>query len=137
MSDKTLDRFGDEELGDFVPVVYARSDTEADRYCQMLEDHDVPALVDEQYEPTEPSAQPGLVGGVPVLVPQSLLDEARQIVTEFDEMDTLIEVDDDDEDEDEDEEFFSSNDGRDPADLDDEDDEQLPDPDEQDRDIGG
>ena len=99
------------------PVLFARDGEEATRYCAMLEDIDIPALVADH---TDTPAR-GL--GVPVLVPRSLQERASEILASFgmvesddefddgeysdDEEDDDDDLsDDDDEDDDEDDEFL-------------------------------
>ena len=93
-----------EDLGEYVPVTYARTPDEAERYRQLLEDHDVPAVVDEDYEPGASPAWKSTGAGVPVLVPESLLEDAREFLAEIEEMAALPdeedEVYDDEEDDD-------------------------------------
>ena len=102
--DSAFDDLDAEELGDYVPAVYARSPEQAERYRQLLEDHDVPAIIDEDYQPPEPHSGPGLRGALPVLVPESLLEEAKGYIADAEDMNDLIEDEDYlDEDEDEDE----------------------------------
>jgi len=94
MTADDLERLDADDLGEYTPAVYARSVAEADQYAQLLLDHDIPHLVDEDYEPEEPEESPAVKGGVPVLVPESLLDEAQDIIAEFDEMAPYTDEDD-------------------------------------------
>ena len=93
----------------FVPVVVAGTLTEAELFRQLLQDHEIPTVLGTEDE-FEALAQP--VGeavrveedshGIPVLVPEQLLDEAGQVIAEREEFDSLAEEDeipDDDEDE--------------------------------------
>ncbi len=98
------------ELGDFVPAVFARSVEEAEEYRQLLDDHDIPAIVGGEDRPEGRSDQPGQRGGfsrgVPVLVPEALLDEAGEVIAERDEADEFdLKKEEADEEEDEEEEF--------------------------------
>lgn len=96
-----VDHIGDveeEELGSYVPAAYGVSLGEAQWYCQLLEDHDIPARVDEDYSGPTPRPGEGVPAGVPVLVPESMLEEAKDVIAEVDE----VGVFDDDEDEPED-----------------------------------
>ena len=96
------------EAGDeaFVPAVFARSGDEADQYCQLLSDHDVPAKVGADEDPLDEdedhraASQRGITHGVPVLVPESLLDEASEIIADRED---FAEFDDEEEDEEEEE----------------------------------
>ena len=94
--------------GDFVPVFFARNFEEAEEYCDLLIDHDIPARpgVDEELpgegSPEQRSAdRRGLTHGVAVLVPEALLDEASEVIAdreefgEFGEDDEDVEEDDD------------------------------------------
>ena len=90
-----LKRLDADELGQYVPAVYARSAREAEQYAELLADHGIPSVVDADYEPGQSEANnPAPTGGVPVLVPGSLLDDARDIVAEFEEMAPYVDEDD-------------------------------------------
>lgn len=78
-----------EEGGKYLPVVYARSLDEAEWYCQVLEDHDIPAIMDEDYK--SPLAGGSGRRGVPVLVPESLLEDAQAYIAQLEEMDDFSE----------------------------------------------
>jgi hypothetical protein len=96
-------RDGDGELGDFVPAVFARSPEEAEQYRQLLDDHDIPAIVadeDRADKTGQPAPRKGFSRGVPVLVPEALLEEAGDVIAERDETDTFgrEEKDEDEED---------------------------------------
>jgi len=93
---------GPEELGELLPVAYAASLEEAEHYRQLLEDHDISAVVDEDYSPTTPPPEPLPVGAVAVLVPASLLEDAREVIDDFEDLDVLLERDDEEEQEEED-----------------------------------
>ena len=79
-----------EELGELRPVAYARSLQEAEHYRQLLEDHDIAAVVDEDYSPAKPPPEPVPVGAVAVLVPESMLEHAREVIDEFEDLDVLL-----------------------------------------------
>jgi hypothetical protein len=80
------------EFADFVPAVFARSTTEAEEYRELLNDHDIPAIVETGEEdlpfraaraaPVPP--RPSVSRGVPILVPEALLDEASEILADRD-----------------------------------------------------
>jgi hypothetical protein len=94
-----------EDLGEYVPVVYAGSVDEAHWYRQLLEDHDIAAVVDEDYAGLPPEGVRGPPTGTPVLVRQAMLEEAGEVIAEMDEVESLEafgEGADEDEDEDED-----------------------------------
>ena len=95
---------------DFVPVFFARDRSEADLYCELLSDHDIPARTGEDDVAIGEmdvehllASQRGMTHGVPVVVPETLLDEASEVIadredfTEFDEDEGAV-VEDDDED---------------------------------------
>ena len=77
------------ELGEYVPVVYAGSVDEADWYRQLLEDHDIAAVVDDEYAEEPPEDIKGPPTGTAVLVPEATLAEAKEVITEFDDMEGL------------------------------------------------
>ena len=143
------EQFGERELlsesgfHQFVPVVFADSPMEAERYRSLLEDRDIPVILQETL-PT--SDQSGLsVWDVPVLVPDELLNDASEIISSstapdeddngYDDEDDYLEQEEeqDDLDEDEDEDDGLDEDFDDDEDADDyEDDEDLFDQDESD-----
>ena len=95
----------DGEWLDFVPAVVAKSAEEAERYRELLSDHDIPAVaatddeLDAELESRHLIAEHGdLTGGVTVLVPEVLLEEASQIIADA-ENDDEFQVDDDELDE--------------------------------------
>ena len=78
---------------DYVPAVFARTLDQAEVFCDLLNDQDVPAIVaadeasgqngdDEDHVHT-----PGIPQGVPVLVPEALLEEASEIIADHEDMD--------------------------------------------------
>ena len=102
------DSFDEDEMGEFVPAVVARSAEEAETYRVLLDDHDIPAIVatDEELDELAQCGKAihrGTVShGMPVFVPESLLDEAGQIISEregFGDLDLAAKeiLDDDDE----------------------------------------
>ncbi len=88
---------------EFVPAVFARSQQEAELYRQLLEDHDIDAVIG--YEETEETndAEGKMTHGMPVLVLESFLDEASEIIADREDLDEFDTDDEFDEDEDEDE----------------------------------
>lgn len=100
------------EKTEFVPAVFARNSQEAAEYCELLNDHDIPATVgsDEHGEDAAQSrrrgagprrsGRRGMTRGVPVLVPETLLDEASEIIAEREEFVEINGGDEEDEDED-------------------------------------
>ena len=98
--------FDEETYGSFVPAVFARSMAEAEVYCELLNDRDIPTVIgvgvaagDEQDEKTPPLSD--MSHGVPVLVPEALLDEAGIVIAEQESVDDYVGEDDEDEDDDE------------------------------------
>ena len=103
-----------EEASEFVPAVLARTVEEAGKYRDLLDDHDIPAILGTDEELDEMTDEDrrlarnrGMTHGVPVLVPESLLDEASEIISDREASGALAGDEDefDDEDEEEDEEF--------------------------------
>lgn len=142
--DKPDFRDADGEMGDFVPAVFARSLEEAEDYRQLLDDHDIPAIIGDEGPSADAEGKPapraGFSHGLPVLVPEALLDEAGEVIAERDETDAFGLVEDDDEEEDE--EFTLDETGPDAlatplGDQDDEeDDEEESDEDDKDKGLG-
>lgn len=79
-----------EDHDGYVPVVYAEDLDEAERYCQLLEDHDIPAIVDEDYEGLDTPDGVDIHQGVAVLAPEIFRDEAGGLIQRFEEMDPMI-----------------------------------------------
>jgi len=76
---------------EFVPAVFARSAEEAEVYCELLNDHDIPAVVgdDDDVDETRtkaPARRRGMTHGVPILVPEVLLDDAGQVIAVQEEL---------------------------------------------------
>ena len=100
------------EAEDFVPAVVARNPEEAEEYRELLNDHDIPAILhtDDEEPPakagrTRPAGGKIVSRGVAVLVPEALLDEASEIIADRDYDDIKIGEDPDGEDEDEEDEM--------------------------------
>ncbi len=97
-----------EEYTDFVPVVFARSPEEAERYQELLSDHDIPAMTDGDGDEdgdvasSANSRSGGMSRGVPVMVPEVLLDEASEIIADREDVDEFALEEDEVEDEDDD-----------------------------------
>ena len=106
-----------EEYAEFVLAVLARNQAEAEQYRELLNDHDIPAVIraetaevvktgepDEQADAADPPPRRQMTHGVPIMVPDAMLDEASEIIADREEFAEFDEEDDDlDEDEDEDE----------------------------------
>ncbi|GAH74147.1 unnamed protein product [marine sediment metagenome] len=99
------------EYKEFVAVVFSRNAEEAERYCELLEDHDIPALVgnEDAGAKAEVGNEPRcgqITRGVPVLVPDALLDEASEVIADRESLEEFeIDHDVDEEDEEEEDEF--------------------------------
>ena len=127
------------EDGDFVTVFFARDQEEAEEYCELLADHDIPTRAGPEGAPPDDrdgehqlAGRRGMTHGVPVLVPESLLDEASEVIADREDFDDFDEEEDEDE-EDEDEGFGLEevDDEEDDALFDDDDDDDLEDDDEE------
>jgi len=99
------------EHADFVPAVFARSMEEAEKYRQLLDDHDIPAIIGSaehgEGEDSPPSqSSRGFSRGVPVLVPDALLDEAGEVIADSEESDEFALDEEYDADDDEEEDDF-------------------------------
>jgi len=116
LDEEKFDSFEDEAPSDFVPAIFARSVDEAEKYRELLDDHDIPALVGSEDFGNKKDKRK-MSRGVPVLVPESLLDEASEIIAEKEELDEF-ETDDENE---EGEDIEEISDG---ADEDDDDDDE-------------
>jgi len=99
--------FADDE---YVPVLFARNMEEAEEYCELLSDHDITARVgvdEELLEEADPdqraASRRGMTHGVPVLVPESLLDEASEVIADREDFGDFDDQEEDDEDEEDDE----------------------------------
>lgn len=98
---------------DYVPVFFARNIAEAEEYCELLGDHEIPAragLDEELLADADPdhraASRRGMTHGVPVLVPESLLDEASEVIADREDFDEFGDGEEADEEEDEEEEDF-------------------------------
>lgn len=100
-----------EQYSDFVSVVVARSVEEAEEFCDLLNDHDIPAMVGDGGSQGKEEAvrscpqSKGTARGVPVLVPEVLLDEASEVIADREDSDEFRVVDEKDDDQDEEDEF--------------------------------
>ena len=100
-NDKSESSFQEE----LVPAVFARSAKEAEQYRQLLEDHDIEAIIGgEDFEAriNVEAVQGGRAHGLPVLVPETCLDEAGEVIAnreDLDEFDLNDKADEEDEDE--------------------------------------
>ena len=104
----------DAEEEQLLPVIFAHTAEEAEEYRQLLEDHGIYAVIaDEDDGLDEDADRPrrarGRINpGVPILVPEVDLDEAGEILAEWDETGNYeLPADYDDDDDDEDEEVLA------------------------------
>ena len=118
-----------DELAEFVPAVVARSFEEAERYRDLLDDHDIPAILgtDEEVdqmgdEDRRLARRRGITHGIPVLVPETLLDEASEIISDREAFEIFQDEEDEFDEEEEDEELELP--GREEFALDDEDEDE-------------
>lgn len=99
---------GQSDNQDFVPVIVARSLGNAEMFRELLEDHDIPSILgtEEDFpgstggadeEEDEDSPDTTMTRGVPVLVPEGLLDEAGEIIADREDFEDLEEEDLDEE----------------------------------------
>ncbi len=98
----------DAERAEFVPAVFARSLDEAEMYRELLDDHDIPAVIgsdeDLDEEQARIASRRGMTRGVAVLVPEAMLDEASEIIADRENAEEF-EIEPVDEEEDADDEF--------------------------------
>jgi hypothetical protein len=105
-SDERFSDSGDVEYTDFVPAVFARSVEDAEKYRELLDDHDIPAIIgDSVGDEAGKTCSAGVTHGVPVLVPDVLLDEASEIIADREDVDEFDIDDEADDEDDEDDEF--------------------------------
>ncbi len=98
---------------DYLPAFFARNIAEAEEYCDLLGDHEIPAragLDEELLADADPdhraASRLGMTHGVPVLVPESLLDEASEVIADREDFHKFGDGVEEDVEEDEDEEDF-------------------------------
>jgi len=101
------------EYADFVPALVAPSPEEAEQYCELLNDHDIPAMIGDENieveanEEGEQLHRRRITRGVPVLVPEVMLDEASEIIADRENMEDFQVVEEDVEDEEDDQFGFA------------------------------
>ncbi|MFW6061760.1 MAG: hypothetical protein ACOC93_03025 [Planctomycetota bacterium] len=88
-----------EAYEDFVRAVQTRNQDQAEKYRELLEDHDIPVVVDE----SATRRGRGMARGICLLVPEPLLDEASEIIADFEREEGLLDQEETFEDEQEDE----------------------------------
>jgi hypothetical protein len=127
------EQFGERELlsesgfHQFVPVVFADSPMEAERYRSLLENRDIPVVLQEAL-PTSDRSSSG-IWDVPVLVPDELLNDASEIIS------SSAAPDDDDDYDDDDDDYIEQDDQQDDLDEDEDDDYGLDDDFDDDEDV--
>jgi hypothetical protein len=106
---------GFDGAGAFVPAVFARNREEAERYRELLDDHDIPARIgsdDELSDEADPeqhkARKRGMTHGVAILVPEALLEEASEVIADRED---FAEFDEEDEEDEEEEDEFALGDG--------------------------
>jgi len=80
------------EYEGFVPAVFARSSEDAEKYRVLLDDHDIPAFIGDEavhdkHDAEEAPPRASMTRGVPVMVPEPLLDEASEVIADFEDLD--------------------------------------------------
>ena len=103
--DEVFDSTEEADYDDFVAAVFARSREEAEVYCELLNDHDIPTRLGDEADLDEktlgnPAVHRGITHGVPVLVPDILLDEASVIIARQEDIEEYDPTAEDDVDED-------------------------------------
>jgi hypothetical protein len=88
---------------DYIPLLYARNIEEAEYYQNLLKEHEIPVMIDEEYaDVIDPAAtEPG----IPVLVPDDHLDEAEAILDQEESIDEVFGADDESEETEQEEEL--------------------------------
>lgn len=91
----------EDDESNFVPVVFVLSPDEAERFRQLLDDHDIPAVVatDNEIADSEDSGSrlgplAGKAQGTAVLVPAVLLDDAGRVIADFEDTERFQAADD-------------------------------------------
>ena len=82
---------GTEVRDDFVPAVFARARGEAEVYSEILNERNIPTIIGGDYafddDVSAPDHRGGCItNGVPVLVPETLLDEAGAVIADRDNL---------------------------------------------------
>jgi len=79
-------RTGQDSHAGYVPVLMATSIREAEEYCQLFSDHDIDAVIgDEELAEADIDCKlpgRGMIGALPVLVAEEMLEEAREIIAD-------------------------------------------------------
>ena len=87
MSAKGFSRSDGDVQDKLVPAVFARSVEEAEVYRELLDDHDIPAIVasDDGVEHLGEGV-PEMTHGVPIMVPEPMLDEAGEVIADREDL---------------------------------------------------
>ncbi len=97
-----------DEYSDYVTAVVARNDDAAERFRELLADHDIPSTVGEE----DDDGAATMTRGMPVMVPEPLLDEASEIIAEYEDTEQFETDEEEFEDEEEeDEDLFTEKEG--------------------------
>lgn len=139
-----LEQFDNDDLlsktvfNEFVPVAFADNITEAEVYRALLEYRDIPTIIEDRFA-DEPEL-PVITRGLPVLVPNEMLDDASDILAGKDEPDdeqfeVHLESGPDDDDDGEDDYGLDQDDDQLEEDLEDEDSFQQEQDDQQEEDL--
>lgn len=101
------------QWSEFVPAVIARTTEEAESFRELLNDHAIPAVLSPREDGQEGDVEEPLGrGGVAVLVPEELLDEASRVIAEREEMDEFAIIIDEGEDLEDDQEDLELEEGQ-------------------------
>ncbi len=123
---------GDGDNANMVPVVFARNEEEALEYQELLGDHDIPSTFTmsnitnaDAEDAEEEDLRSRMSRGIPVMVPEAMLDEASEIIADREDTEEFALDDEDFEDEDDDYEYDEGFDGTLDDVLDDDEDDDL------------
>ena len=109
MSTRNSKNSPEDKSEEFVAVVYARSLEEAEQYRELLDDHDIPAMFgtnaseDEEGKLTRRAPVRTSSRGIPIMVPEVMLNEASEVIASREELEDFATEDDEFEDDDEEE----------------------------------
>jgi hypothetical protein len=81
---------------DYVLAFRAHSTAQAEAFCQLLEDHEIPALVGEEAEDVlNVDELPAPREGIAICVPETFLEEAQEIVADMEDCEDFEDFEDD------------------------------------------
>ncbi len=87
--------YDDNDPSDYVLAFRAHSVAQAEMLCQLLEDHEIPSLAGLAAEDAlDGDAELGPSEGIPICVPGTLLEEAREIVADLEDFEDFEDFDD-------------------------------------------